>query len=274
MLELPKAPRFGRPFAGGVPRIDFSHPLAVGLTVLWVAGYCQMPLFVRGKKVIFPGNSISTYHRSGPMGACATGTLGFGLAGLEDTSSNYVLPAAGTMAMYHTINTWSPTDGADHIGGVVGTALSSNAVQMEKFSDNNFYCGHSNNRVVVAAAGSFAAGDTFSSGVSWDGQFANQQLYVKGRQLGAITGGATQTLGSGLFSVCIAGGSTWIKANDYLYLFVFSERKWTAADWEMFERDPTCFLIYPDDDVYETVVGTASSAAVLPPWLFENMMAA
>lgn len=93
-------------------------------------------------------------------------------------------------------------------------------------------------------------------------------LYANGALDKSVTG-ITTTLAVGTSQVMFNSAQANTQAfggglNGFLpYFAIWNNRVLTAADWRQLHDDPYCFLIYPEDEIFASLIGLQAQAAVL-----------
>ena len=167
----------------GFAKIDWSDPIARGLSyVRLLNNWNPAPLFIDNGSdgnTAFQAISTATSISNLPAGIGLCGD-GFQNSGGDLT---YNVPLAGTAVCYATAS-WPPTDNTDHLLFQFRNSGFSHFLDVRKDSANSWnagWFGGPDTRAAIAATGTFSAGDTFSTAVTWDASAT--KLYLKGSLL-------------------------------------------------------------------------------------------
>ena len=138
-------------------------------------------------------------------------------------------------------------------------------MEIRKFADNNWYVGwnaSTDTRVVVAAAGTFNAGDTFSAAVTWSA--AGSAFYTKGIQRGT-NGSAPSTGATAGASLNVnAGGSFCTNTGDAIYYSIVWNRVLQPQELQLIAFDPFCFLAPTETEM--PALSTGAAPTPTGPW--------
>lgn len=260
-----------------VPRIDWSHPLAAGLaTYCYDAGGSiidlvyghqmtmgangtapfgsQQSQFGRGKQIPldgwgfmppFPVGKIAPFGGTAPFSA-AMGTLFTGTTGPSspDSACATIQDAANTEDTFFGFNTFPPTDGTNP-NKVAAVFTNANVCTF----NINIAPGTFQAWSMTAITGSAqlyyngAADNTYSGTTTFNSDTTAQVMY----NTASINTG--QQFGNG--------------ANGFIFYFAMWGRPLSAQEHLQLSQDPYCFLIYPEDEIFETLIGVSGGAISL-----------
>jgi hypothetical protein len=265
--------------ASAVP--NFSSSLLQGLSYLRRFDRRSMlmgPDYIYG---LPSGSGNATIHDGSPMVLQSSadykgGPAGAGLspyAVLANANATYSVPLQGTLLAFVTAG-FSPTDGVQHYICSFGQDSSypgGPALDFLKFSDNKWYFGFftgSDTRVSGNASGTFASGDTFVAGGTWNSSAT--KLYVKGvlQYTNSTNSNASNTAG---FKICFGGGNTgagpgtnpWSPnqpMTSALYWIAVWSRLLTPGEILEISLNPSVLFTYPTQ-TFVPLVGVIAAAA-------------
>jgi hypothetical protein len=271
-----------------VPRIDWSHPLAAGLaTYCYDVGNSIVDL-VRGDQIKIGANGTAPFgsHESqfgrgrlfpldgwgsmppfpifeiNPFGgaapySAAMGTLFTGAVGTPQTSPDSVLvsvqAANNNLDTFFAFNVWqNGAPGNPHAYDIVSAVFgnASNGIYTQAVSPGNFQTWG-----CVATSGSSA--DLYGNGV-FDNTFAGTTTFSGDSQAQIMY--ATASINAGqTFGTSFQG---------FVPYYAMWSRALSAAEMMLLHQDPYCFLIYPEDEMFSTLVGAAAPLAPSQSWGF------
>jgi hypothetical protein len=261
-LRMPTG-QYKRP---GLPRIDTDHPLAKGLIAYaydWGGGVVDLINGGQGKITTSTNNITVGSGRYG-QGVKYPGTAG--------ASALITLPANAHVANFSTAAPFSFATAVFNTatpGGIiaVGTGDPSDT------SGVNYGVGGTNAWTVYAVNGTLATTATgtnplnsFNSILTSVASSASWSIYANGKLDQTGTTNATQTLTAqqitfnGVQPNTITGETGG--ANGFVHYFAIWNRALTATEAAQLHNDPYGFLIYPEDEIFSTVVG--ASAVIAP----------
>jgi hypothetical protein len=260
-----------------VPRIDWSHPLAAGLST-----YC----YDIGGSVfdLVNGGHITTVGTSGSQQTQFGRALQFPLTGY-----GYMPPLPpGKINPFGGNTPYSAAMGTLQLAGAIGPSSPDSAhvsvqdagnSQNTAFGFNTFPLGSGNNKpnpTMACVFGNVTANEF--------NQLVLPNVYQSWAMSG-VTGTATQ-YSNGVFDTTFSGfvsdngavtngqimyntasinsGQTFGNSiNGFVYYFAMWGRAISASEALLLHEDPYCFLIYPEDEMFATLIGAASSIITL-----------
>jgi len=268
MSQFPSNPRQGpaKPYAS-IPRIDWTHPLADSLIFYaYDAGGVIYDLVSGGGSGKI---TTSTTHITRTISKEGYGLKYPGTA----TSDSVSLPLASKATQGFT-NT-APFSAAVGVFGSVGvnngyftstgdatTDVAGFTVQATTFGFNF------NNGGSQVAFNTAVSANNYHTGVAVATSSTAATLYFDGKLDHSVTAITTTNattsqqvnFNSGTASSVNFGGG-W---NGFVHYWAGWNRVLSAAEAGLLHSDPYCFLIYPEDEVFNTLVGVVAAAAALP----------
>lgn len=256
-----------------VPRIDWSHPLAAGLaTYCYDAGGVIIDLVNSGKITIggngtapfgsritqfgrglqfpldgwgsmppFPSGIIAPFGGTAPFSA-AMATMFVGNTGPSspDSACVTVQDAGNSQNTFFGFNTAVP----DKVSAVYGNVAAQNFTGT--VINNTFQSWATVSNAAGTAAQQYANGLAdilFSGTTTFNGNTQAQVMY----NTASINAG--QTFGNGI--------------NGFVFYFAMWGRALTAQEVLLLHQDPYCFLIYPEDEMFASLIGVQAAAAII-----------
>jgi hypothetical protein len=248
----------------GIPRIDWTHPLARNLIFY--------AYDVGGNYIDLVSGARGTLNVSTNRSARATSQYGTGLKfPVAQSASDWItFPLLPRVAAVQ--NTAPYSWGAGLMCTASGTT-GSWAVNTTDGTNNSLLIGNGTSSATTFqlatanAAGFLTAANTFSLnayhtalGVATSSTTLN--LYVDGKLDSSPTGTTTtftsSTLQPVINSILIASSSVSGASNFVYFYAIWQARALSAADARLLHNDPYCFLIFPEDDVFALLKGTAA----------------
>jgi len=250
---------------GSIPRINRGHPLAVGLVFYaYDAGGEILDLVNGGAGAIIASTTRLTRTTS-KYG------IGFNYPGTS-TSDSITLPLSNKATQGFT-NT-APYSVASGFFGAIGTpnyftSTGTASVDVAGFNvitgpNLSFFCNNGGTQLNYAASltanvyhtGVFVATSATAGLMYFDGKLDTSVSAITttnattGQQVNFNTGTANaQNFGGGL--------------NGYIYYWAGWNRILTPGEASLLHADPYCFLIYPEDEIFATLVGTTAAVAAV-----------
>lgn len=251
----------------GKVKINWTHPLATGLIGCWVWGVSGGINLVGGSPDLIRSSSVTdSPDADGPA-------LGF----TTNPSTMLALaPPAFTswteMAMFGRLRT-HPSNLPSDYPMVIGTTYDNAggapyaiACIMRRPSNSN-YMAFSNSAGTIASTGEWAGtpgntdniGANFKVGGNID-LYANGPLVLQSTLPSAPNTTSTAQLGCGVGVV--SPGSGVLQATS-LYVGYIWNRVLSADEHMTLHLDPYCFLIYPEDELFATAMGTITADVLM-----------
>lgn len=264
-MQLPIPYRSGqkRPW-GSIPRINRGHPLAVGLVFYaYDAGGQVIDLINSGHGAIIASTTRLT---------TSTSVFGNGLKYPGTSTSDSITLPLGNQATQKFTNT-APYSVASGFFGTLGTpnyftSTGTASVDVAGFNvitgpNLSFFCNNGGTQLNYAAS---LTANVYHTGVFVATSGTAGLMYFDGKldtSVSAITTtnattGQQVNLNSSTANAQNFGGGL----NGYIYYWAGWNRILTAGEASLLHADPYCFLIYPEDEIFATLVGTTVVAAV------------
>lgn len=245
----------------GLPRINWSHPLAYGLVDLWVTNG-QVPFNLTG--------------RTGP------------LSNMSSTPKGGRPTPSGQGEVFSSDLRWGPNTGPSGRIALMTWAVQSGNTAAYMLGYGNSAAGNyllglnnggaatglqvvarntaGNNATATSASGIITNGVAFvgAANTSWNaGDLPS--LYLDGNPL-AVTSNAFGTSTTDTGNVASIGGIWRGSISSPYNGIIFMAARWarwlTSAEHFLLGTDPTAFLIFPKDDVLAQMVGAGSGGTV------------
>lgn len=256
---------------GSIPRINWSHPLAYGLGSYVInIGPIYIDL-VSGQPVVRQSGSTHPGIGSSPFGS----GIQFGAVGTDDWFNSTTSPFLSSF-------TASPFTQA--IGVFFKTYPASGTIMASLWSQStspfNVFVFQANSQTsfnVLYATGSGGAGYASTAGGCSVNAFHScmavatgssaGSIYVNGVLDGTVSGSPTTQTGAAgtqlVLNSLSTGGNSQGGLGGFLYYWAGWNRPLTAIEARLLHDDPYCFLVYPEDEIFATLVGAAAAADVL-----------
>lgn len=277
-MQIPIIPFRGKkkPW-NSIPRINWAHPLAWGLSFYgYDAGgnYIDLVNGSAGKL-----NVGTTNHVTRKISQWGTGLKYPITSNLNDWVSFPLIPrisAIGATVPYSwAAGCMSTASGPTNAPFVVTGDPSANTgpvIGVGSVSATTFSVGSANIVNTNTAAGTFST-NVFHTPVGVAISPTVLNIYVDGR-LDSSPTVSTTTFTSAFLQPLINSndtlGSAGGGANFVYYFALWNNRALSATDASLLHNDPYCFLIYPEDEIFATLVGvtaaTTSEDQYHQPW--------
>lgn len=242
----------------GRTKVDWSHPILNGISYLEVfdkydalAGASD---FIDNGKVIF-GLIGNSKIRVVPGGIALTNDC------IRDIStSTYNAPLTGSLFVWQTAG-FAPTDGSNHM--ICNIGGDPHAIYLYK-NGSSLWHGGWNDVLSGAATNTFAAGESFSVGLTWSG--SGSAIYVKG-QVVASNGVAAASATTANLSFAIGGlqSTVWpwdSNGTGGIHYFAIWNRVLQPEEIAYLAADPYGFLI-PDESIWSGPALTAEAVRAM-----------
>lgn len=285
-MQLPLIARRGpaKPY-GSIPRIDWSHPLAAKLAVYVydIGGvYVDLVNTVSGTVVsasaTFPSVVTNKYGSgfkfAGTVGS--SGFVSFANASGHPTYTNFggtlpwsfvagtIYTSANSFTSLGAIATTCSTDNAEDTGPALYTLGSSTVLTV----------GFNNGATNVSYNGSIAAdyqtwGCVSETSTTAD-LYRNGVLDKNATSISSTTHSVATAGKTGCFSVNAFTATNWgdtggLAQNNpgFLPFYAGWLKALTPTEFKQIHDDPYCFLIYPEDEIFASIVGTSGVVDIL-----------
>lgn len=236
----------------GRMQINWRHPITKDLTFFKVFDNFGVPLFSKQPCYLSPNGTdwLLTGSPNGP-GVCDTSNAVNHY--LRDASCAFPMATRGSAFVYSTIN-FSPTDGGEHLGMVIGATNATinsggTSFHIIKYSDNNWYVGFyksgSDTRAVAAASGTYSTGTGVMAGGTWVIN-GTTTMYVAGKQV--TTHASPATTPAAVAALSVGGWDdgtayTWCKdGKTFIHYAAIWDRDLNAEEVKYINFNPYCFL--------------------------------
>jgi len=268
-LSLPWRYGWTKPF-GSIPRINWGHPLTRGLLT-----YCYD---VGGPIIDLVGGGTGKIVASTTHIARSVSPFGLGLKyGATSSSDYFLMPVNRRISTFgnsvpYTIACATFYTGAPNINSVVVGPSDGSSNQGPVFwidGTNTFFAVVLNNANTHDFA-QLRTTNTFQSWVCAAPSTTTATLYANGKLDSSLSGIATTQSITGMSNIFNNGNTgsnnySGGAGNGLVYYYAGWNRVLTAAEALLLHSDPYCFLIYPEDEIFATLVG--ASAAPSFTWL-------
>ena len=270
-MQLSVPWRFGqkRPFTS-IPRINWAHPLAYKLVFYGYDTGTGLTIdLVRGLRPTLL-NSPHPSNRPTPLGS---GSL------FVNAGGSYTFPATNFVNNILTDGISSIASGwyltalpSNTFAGVFGindsgsTTQSTILLEQTNTADMQWSCNNTN--ATPIRGNTINAFHTFvGSGVS----ATSQKWYFDGalKQTNALTASVTTATALVCFNSNSSGASGGNTVPGWIYYGALWDRAITAGEALQLHLDPYCFLIYPEDEMFASLVGPAAAVVTSPTWGWE-----
>ncbi len=264
-----------KPYAS-VPRIDWAHPLAKNLVSYnYDLGGQVIDLVTGGIGIETGGTGTLASRTQSKLGYgykyAGTASCDGAEAALPTVKAANLITTAPYAVAVGMLPTGSPTastsiisimDPANNFGFQLN--VPSTATQFEvKFAGSA-----ATPEDYITAANTNSVG-VFHTVIGNAATSTTGSVYVDGKQDGTFSGNTTTFTSSTyqlLYNHIFVGGNSGSGGiNGFVYYVAQWNRTLTAAEASLLHGDPYCLLIYPEDEMFATLVGVTPSATIWVP---------
>lgn len=261
-MSLPQSNPKGLTLPAAAPRVNWSHPVARGLQNAFVADGSNLPVD------LVTGLALNQGTR-GTRGQSAAGT-GFQFNGTSQIAyaNRSAVSATDSFSLFAFVTPLTLATGVRFLSCANGSSSASTcAIGIDTTSSSAVRAvvtdSASNTSKAVSGANAIAAGVPVCLGANLACNGAGSTgIFVGGAPAGtaAATAAAYGTANTTALGGQYYNGAAAVLANCLVHAAYVWNRPLTAAEHELLGLDPTCFLTYPDDELFAAAVGSVGSA--------------